>query len=661
MPDYNDNVTPFPTTVQAGSPGLVATAAVASPPHDGAQAPEVVTPLAADAPRDDAPDCPPAAAGRDTPVAAAPRDVHREGRGPARSLAAKFVTPTKGRRTCSVANSPYQVEDDQFVTPSKLRKVSAEKESPSDKLSSREVRKKTPIRKSVKFDFQKVEKDFLTGEDVPVYKKDAKVYTSQDSLPLGRVNNSELANFFACRVCGNYPRTAMVSIRCAHIYCKVCIENYRKQVDSSKCPPVHVIVETGQEQEDEVTQCMIPSDADHIIEMAGLLQEIHKTIKFTCSNNYCDKEFNVEEIFEHEKICKVRGYYSQEKGSISSTRNQLLRKESSKTMNMILKWCKDFDISPCDFLFFTLKRLIRAEAPELEDSVEEVFKSFLDKSKIEKNLLSAMEGLAIKVDADLSNSQYQKLRGNRVYGDKLPSLGRVNKAKGNLDPGNVDYTVYSLATGEVLDTHEAEPNSGIIDVDDELGNMSYGDLNINVHGCRSTLHNTIAKLVEEKYPDIESEILKHPDSTEILSDKNRQITVFAKVCFDGTTAPVTSAKGASRLSVNSWLRGTVGIVGIEIIYHSSNSQQAQADDVEDNDVGDVFDNVRDVDNDDVQEEEVEIVGSPTQEGDEASSVFEINAHDVAQMDVETVSLLISAMPDNLSNMTIRDIVSRSNR
>ena len=30
MPDYNDNVTPFPTTVQAGSPGLVATAAVAS-------------------------------------------------------------------------------------------------------------------------------------------------------------------------------------------------------------------------------------------------------------------------------------------------------------------------------------------------------------------------------------------------------------------------------------------------------------------------------------------------------------------------------------------------------------------------------------------------------------------------------------------------------
>ena len=76
MPDYNDNVTPFPTTVQAGSPGLVATAAVASPPHDGAQAPEVVTPLAADAPRDDAPDCPPAAARRDTPVAAAPREMH---------------------------------------------------------------------------------------------------------------------------------------------------------------------------------------------------------------------------------------------------------------------------------------------------------------------------------------------------------------------------------------------------------------------------------------------------------------------------------------------------------------------------------------------------------------------------------------------------------
>ena len=583
--------------------------------------------------------------------------------GASRSLADRFVTP---RKKSSVAGSPH-VDADSFVTPSKVRKTSAEQESPSDKLSYREIRKQTPVRKSVKIQLEKVETDFETGENVQVFTKVVKVYTSQDSLPIDRVDNPELAKFFKCRLCGNYPRNAKVSITCAHIYCKVCIENYKEQVDSSKCPPDHIAIDEVEQEDEEVGTCRIPSTVDDIINIAGLLQEIHETIKFTCRNQYCDKEFNVKEICEHEKNCKVRGFYSQDRGSISSTRNQLLKKESSKTMNMILKWCKDFNISPCDFLFFTLKRLISTEAPELEDSVEEVFKAFLEKSKIDKDLLTAVEGLAIKIDADLSNSQYQKLRTNKVFGDKLPSLGRVIKEKEKLDPGNVNYKVYSLATGEVLEVHEAKPNTGIIDVDDELGNMTFGDLNINVHGCRSTLHTTIAKLVEEKYPDIEAEIMKNPDSKDILSDINRKITVFAKVCFDGTSAPVTSSKGASRLSVNSWLRGTVGIVGIEIVYHSSNEKtgQVQAVGVGDADVQDRLDDPEvggDTGTAQMRQEEEQVEEAPNQERDEATrDIYDFTAQDLAQMNIETLSLLMNAVPDNLINMSVRDIVSRARK
>ena len=54
---------------------------------------------------------------------------------------------------------------------------------------------------------------------------------------------------------------------------------------------------------------------------------------------------------------------------------------------------------------------------------------------------------------------------------------------------------------------------------------------------------------------------KSPDYYDIINDPDKKIKVYAKVCFDGTSAPLKSSKGASRLPVSNWLRGTVGIVG----------------------------------------------------------------------------------------------------
>ena len=46
------------------------------------------------------------------------------------------------------------------------------------------------------------------------------------------------------------------------------------------------------------------------------------------------------------------------------------------------------------------------------------------------------------------------------------------KAKEKLDPGNVEYKMYTKS-GELVETHPSKPNSGIIDVDDDLGHFSY--------------------------------------------------------------------------------------------------------------------------------------------------------------------------------------------
>ena len=366
------------------------------------------------------------------------------------------------------------------ATPSKVRKLSGEAvQSPSDKLTVREKKLKTPERRSIKFDLEKYNTNFRTGELDLTRHDVVKIYTSQDSVPLERVRNQEVAKFFACRVCCNFPKAAKVSATCAHIYCQVCIDNYKEKINSTKCPPPHAF--GGGEEDLEGERCNIPARSEDIVEVAGLLKDIQQSLKIVCRNPNCDESFSVHELSDHEKTCKTRGFYNKDHVSLSTTRSVTLKKESSKTINLVLEWCKLYNTAPCDFLLFALKRLIRSEAPELEETVQRVFKLYLKEvNKADLGGLTAIEGLALKIDTDLSNVQYQKLRMNREFGSKLPSLARVTKEKQMLDPGNVSYSVFNRINGELIKEHEASPDSGIIDVEEDLTNFSYGDLNINI-------------------------------------------------------------------------------------------------------------------------------------------------------------------------------------
>ena len=120
----------------------------------------------------------------------------------------------------------------------------------------------------------------------------------------------------------------------------------------------------------------------------------------------------------------------------------------------MINWSEEHRVSPCDFLFFALKRLIIKEAPALEESVQQVFKIFLQEAEPEASM-TPIEGLALKVGADLSNSQYQKLRRNKMVGQVIPSLVSVTKAKDMLDPGNFEYKVFHKSGGQEVEHHRA--------------------------------------------------------------------------------------------------------------------------------------------------------------------------------------------------------------
>ena len=112
---------------------------------------------------------------------------------------------------------------------------------------------------------------------------------------------------FLCRVCGKYPKQAKVSINCRHIYCKICIDNYKAGVNTTKYPPAHAAIE--EETGNVENSCNIPSEIADIINIAGFLQEIHESIQISCSKENCGKTFTVCEIAEHEESCRAREFY----------------------------------------------------------------------------------------------------------------------------------------------------------------------------------------------------------------------------------------------------------------------------------------------------------------------------------------------------------------
>ena len=432
-------------------------------------------------------------------------------------------------------------------TPSKLLKLSLTPiESPSDKLSERQKRSNIQAKRSIKFSYSKAVVDEISGEVTFAEDQVKKVFTAPDSFEPDRVENAAVAKFYFCKICGNFPRNGMVNIKCMHFYCTQCIGNLQETIPTSQCPA----------SDEDGHKCRHPTT--DLYKMSGFLSKIHDSLGIACKNVHCEEYLKLSEIDEHQLQCKKKGSYKRQAESISKSRSKPLHKKVSEELDALMKWCEKQKVSACDFLFFALGKKIRDEAPALEESIQDIFKVFLEGKDVEK--FTPMMGLALKLDINLSHRQYVKLSAKKVFG-KLPDISKVRRAADQLDPGNVHYQVVSKSTGEMIREHVAVVKSGIIDVDHDLGHLSFGDLNPNIHGFRATLCDSVAKQFEELYPDIAKALVNNEVANE---DNARKFKLFTKVAFDGTSAPVKSDKGASRLPVSNWLRGTLCLVAVQV-------------------------------------------------------------------------------------------------
>ena len=104
-------------------------------------------------------------------------------------------------------------------------------------------------------------------------------------------------------------------------------------------------------------------------------------------------------------------------------------------------WCQKVKVSVCDFLLFSLKSQIENEAPSLKKQVDKLVNMYSGKDDIgEDRKRSALEGLALKVDCNLSSRQYQSLINKEVM-KNYPNQHDVEIAQCEIDPGNVSYSI----------------------------------------------------------------------------------------------------------------------------------------------------------------------------------------------------------------------------
>ena len=407
-------------------------------------------------------------------------------------------------------------------------------ESPSDKLSLRSKRqdKYQTAKKSIKFEFQKGQVDEETGEVQLMEPSVEKIHVAEDSYTLDRLEQREVGVFYLCKLCGKFPKVGSVNVECKHFFCQTCIVNFRSKIDTSKCPAV---LHNGNLCEEKV---------GNLHNISGFVGTF---------------------ILQSESHVGIQTLMSFLRLRIWTTMNQAVTREDLMVEDKpnISEWCKKSKVGMCDFLFYALKKNIHSEAQSLQENIDDCFKAFLHETTAKKSTeISPMMALALKLEVNLSHRQYIKISSSKLFG-KLPGMVRVRKAGDLLDPGNVYYQVLTKH-GDVISEHPAVPGSGLIDIDDSLGMMSFGDLNVNVRGFRASLTDTVSKVLEESFVDIENELKKNEAAA---ADNDKELKAFFKVAMDGTNAPMRSEKGSTRVSVCNWFRGTVCLVAVQVLYN----------------------------------------------------------------------------------------------
>ena len=169
-----------------------------------------------------------------------------------------------------------------------------------------------------------------------------KVNFNRIIIPTSRDDNINLlTKFIQCKICMNLLNDPYDCLCCNQTFCKSCIVNYIKA--NNKCPFSEFFDLNIQKEKSHNKKLNIPDLLNRIKPSSSNFSKIIQSLKFYCQNNDkgCNIELNIEEISEHEKICKYREKRIKvelKKNNNKNSINSLLinKKESRDKKNNIL-------------------------------------------------------------------------------------------------------------------------------------------------------------------------------------------------------------------------------------------------------------------------------------------------------------------------------------
>ena len=147
-----------------------------------------------------------------------------------------------------------------------------------------------------------------------------------------------LTKFIQCKICLNLLNDPYDCLCCNQTFCKSCIINYIKA--NNKCPFSEFF--SNQQDKKDNTNNNINELLKKIKPSSSNFTKVIQNLKFYCQNKekVCNAELNIEEIFEHEKICKFNNNRNNDninnssKKQIKKNENEIQRKNKNNNTNI---------------------------------------------------------------------------------------------------------------------------------------------------------------------------------------------------------------------------------------------------------------------------------------------------------------------------------------
>ena len=128
-----------------------------------------------------------------------------------------------------------------------------------------------------------------------------KVNFNRIIIPTSKENILNLiTKFIQCKICMNLLNDPYDCLCCNQTFCKSCIINYIKT--NNKCP----YSEFFEDNKEKINNNNIKELMNKIKPSSSNFNRVIQSLKFYCPNKEkgCDDELNIEEVSEHEKLCK---------------------------------------------------------------------------------------------------------------------------------------------------------------------------------------------------------------------------------------------------------------------------------------------------------------------------------------------------------------------